>query len=86
MNAASAMMVVKAQRIQFALDSLEYLPNSSKRTRPASRIVMVVDGTSETEINRLFVICLRSFCVASKFFGHLFSISIQLAEPPDLST
>lgn len=51
MNAASAMMVVKAQRIQLALDSLEYLPNSSKRTRPASRIVMVVDGTSETEIN-----------------------------------
>lgn len=86
MNAASAMMVVKAQRIQLALDSLEYLPNSSKRARPASRIVMVVDGTSETEINWLFVICLRSFCVASKFFGHLFSISTQLAEPPDLST
>nr|DAM84613.1 MAG TPA: hypothetical protein [Caudoviricetes sp.] len=29
---------------------------------------------------------MRSFCVASKFFGHLFSISTQLAEPPDLST
>lgn len=86
MNAASAMMVVIAQRTQLDMVSLECRSNSSKRTRPASRIVMVVDGTSETEINRLFVICLRSFCVASKFFGHLFSISTQLAEPPDLST
>lgn len=86
MNAASAMMVVIAQRIQLALDSLECRFNSPKRTRPASRMVIVVDGTSETEINRIFVICLRSFCVASKLFGHLFSISTQLAEPPDLST
>lgn len=86
MNAASAMMVVIAQRAQLDMVSLECRSNSSKRTRPASRMVMVVDGTSETEINRLFVICLRSFCVASKFLGYLFSISTQLAEPPDLST